>query len=338
MKEPFVRRPKAIVALAGLTLAVGLAVIPAQADSSPRIQRPSSTGTIGNGAAPGGPVTREQIIARAKDWVDQRVPYSQKLYWKDDATGGRYRQDCSGFVSMAWQLKDSLSTQTLPSVAKQLTGFKDLEPGDALVNTKRHALLFGGWTNKAKGDFIYYSESNDSVPAHKASANIHHIKIDGHYSSSYLPLRYKNLTTTAPTPPSAPAPARPSAPTEPVPSPPPTATAPPKPKPSRTTTPVPKASTTAVPRPEPTATAAPEPSVTAAVPSPDPALNVPAPEPSTSAPAVLAPSTPPSAPASADGHPSAAPPAASDTACAPARRTPHRFWVLFLPVPIVFTL
>ncbi|MGW9375420.1 hypothetical protein ACWGVR_36060 [Streptomyces xanthophaeus] len=303
MKEPFIRRPKAIAALTGLVLAVGLAVIPAQADSEGRIQRPSSTGTIGNGAAPGGPVTREQIIARAKDWVDQRVPYSQKLFWKDDATGGRYRQDCSGFVSMAWQLKDSLSTQTLPSVAKQLSGFEELEPGDALVNTKSHALLFGGWTNKAKGDFFYYSESNDSVPAHKASANIHSKEIDGYHPSSYLRLRYKNLTTTPSAPPPAPAPpsasAKPAPTTTPVPSTPPAATAPPKSKPK----PKPKPSTTATPVPKP--------SVTAAVPEP-----------------VLPPSTPPSAP-------EANPPAPSDTTCAPARRTSHRF--LLLPFLIVFT-
>ncbi|MGW6704040.1 hypothetical protein ACWGDE_03950 [Streptomyces sp. NPDC054956] len=174
MKEPFIRRPKVIAALTGLALVIGLAVIPAQASNTQQYAKPYSTGTIGKGAAPGGPVTREQIIARAKDWVDQRVGYSQGSGWEDAATSGPYRRDCSGFVSMAWQLRTSLSTRTLSTVARELSELEELEPGDALVNTTHHAVLFGGWTNKAKGDFFYYSESNTSVPAHKTNANIHH--------------------------------------------------------------------------------------------------------------------------------------------------------------------
>ncbi|MGW6704036.1 hypothetical protein ACWGDE_03930 [Streptomyces sp. NPDC054956] len=344
MKEPFIRRPKVVAALTGLALAVGLAVIPAQADSSDQVQRPASTGTIGKGAAPGGPVTREQIIARAKDWVEQRVSYSQKLFWKDEATGGRYRQDCSGFVSMAWQLNSSMSTETLPLVADRIPR-DQLEPGDALVNTRSHALLFGGWTDKAKGDFFYYSESNTSVPAHKTNANIHDYKIGGYYPSSYIPLRYKKLSTAPPTPPQPSAPAKPAPTTTAVPSPAPTATAPPKPKPkpkpSATATAGPKPSGTAVPRPKPTtSTAAPKPGTTA-VPRPGPTsgTGVPAPERSTPAPDLPVPSapvTPPAAPAAVapNAVPSSPDPSPAP-ACAPTRRTSFRLWAF--PFVIAFT-
>ena len=52
--------------------------------------------------AAAGAITRDQVLTRAKAWVDAGVAYSQVTY-----TGG-YRQDCSGFVSMAWSTGDDL--------------------------------------------------------------------------------------------------------------------------------------------------------------------------------------------------------------------------------------
>ncbi|MFF9982369.1 NHL repeat-containing protein [Streptomyces erythrochromogenes] len=252
MNRAFIRRPKRLAAVTGLLTAVGLAVVPAQADSSPHYERPSSTGTIGRGAAPGGPVTREQIIARAQHWVKEKVGYSQEDWWKDDATGGRYRQDCSGFVSMAWQLTDSLTTQSLPQVADRLGGLSELEAGDALDYPAAHALLFGGWTDKAKGDFVYYIESRPGQPARKDSANINDSRIANHPRTLYIPLRYKKLTTTPahakPTPvttPTVPAVATsPAAPAAPSPTAPTAAAAPATPKAPTATATAPKANGT----------------------------------------------------------------------------------------------
>ncbi|MFJ8193984.1 hypothetical protein ACIQ8D_30130, partial [Streptomyces sp. NPDC096094] len=226
MHRAFIRRPRRLAAATGLALAIGLAVVPAQADSKPSTRQPSSTGTLGRGAAPGGPVTREQIIARAQQWVEQDVPYSQSHAWKDHATGGHYRQDCSGFVSMAWQLRSSLTTRSLPDVANRLSSFSQLEAGDALNYPAAHAVLFGGWTDRAKGDFVYYSESRSGRPARKERANIHDRRIAGHPRTVYVPLRYKKLLTTpppakqAPAPPPTKRPARtsPSSPAKPAPA------------------------------------------------------------------------------------------------------------------------
>lgn len=44
-----------------------------------------------------GKITRDEIMSRAQNWVDRRIPYSQT-----QTTDG-YRQDCSGYVSMAWK-------------------------------------------------------------------------------------------------------------------------------------------------------------------------------------------------------------------------------------------
>src|SRR3569833_52457 len=49
------------------------------------------------------PVSRTELLQRAATWLTAndggRVPYSMEEYWKDG-----YRQDCSGFVSMAAKL------------------------------------------------------------------------------------------------------------------------------------------------------------------------------------------------------------------------------------------
>src|SRR5207253_11405424 len=56
-------------------------------------------------------MSRGDIIARAKAWVDVPVPYDEGSLYQG------YREDCSGFVSMAWQLSKSLTTYTLPTVS-----------------------------------------------------------------------------------------------------------------------------------------------------------------------------------------------------------------------------
>lgn len=87
-------------------------------------------------------LTRKQIIARAKSWVAKRVPYSQSRYYRG------YRQDCSGFVSMAWGLKRSYTTRTISKRAKRIP-LTSLQPGDAVL-VRGHVSLFGGWKNKSK--------------------------------------------------------------------------------------------------------------------------------------------------------------------------------------------
>ncbi|MDX2394131.1 RICIN domain-containing protein [Streptomyces sp. DK15] len=197
------------VLLAGALAVTVLAVLPAHAASIQSDSAPvTSTGMLGAGAAAGESVTRDQVIKRAQAWVDAEVPYSSNglgspfSWWADDVTGGRYRQDCSGFVSMAWQLKSSLSTRSLPSVATRIH-VADLKPGDVL-NSSQHVLIFGGWTDQAKGTFAYYQQSSRSRPTNKAEGSIHSPTLAGHPTSSYTALRYKNITdspSAAPTPP-----------------------------------------------------------------------------------------------------------------------------------------
>ncbi len=108
-------------------------------------------------------IPRDEVIARAQRWVDLGVPYSQSSYFEG------YRQDCSGFVSMAWRLTwpngtpRSLATDTLPGVCIPITK-DDLQPGDAIIRPKTpdcwgHAVIFGGWTSDARTHYWALEES-----------------------------------------------------------------------------------------------------------------------------------------------------------------------------------
>ncbi|MGA5823219.1 hypothetical protein ACPC54_35815 [Kitasatospora sp. NPDC094028] len=156
----------------------------------------------------GGTITRSEVLARAQSWVDEGVPYNQSGY-KSDANG-TYREDCSGYVSMAWHLTDSLVTQTLPNVSSRI-GFSQLKAGDALDYTAEHTFLFAGWSNQSNGDFTYYAESNSHNPTHgPTKANINSSSLEGWPTNYYTGLRYNNIVDDAPAPPPAPRSLRPS--------------------------------------------------------------------------------------------------------------------------------
>ncbi|WP_316522151.1 peptidoglycan-binding protein [Kitasatospora brasiliensis] len=135
------------------------------------------------------PLTRAQIIQRAQSWVDQGVPYSMTRYWSDG-----YRQDCSGFVSMAWGLNSSQTTWTLPNFAERI-GKNDLQPGDALIcnnpanpQAGSHVTIFGGWTDSSRTRYIAYEQTG---PSTKKRATPYAY---WNNSGSYVPYRYTGLS------------------------------------------------------------------------------------------------------------------------------------------------
>ncbi|MFI9324845.1 hypothetical protein ACIGXI_34405 [Kitasatospora aureofaciens] len=170
------------------------------------------TTTTAHASTVGGQIAASEMLSRAQSWVSEGVPYNQGAY-KTDANGS-YREDCSGFVSMAWHLDQSLVVTTggayfttadgkgnsaydYPTGAVgDLTG---LQPGDAVAYPGQHIFLFNAWTNKATGDFTYYADSNPSDPTHGPSrANIHDQTIEGWPTSGYVGLRYKNIAPAIP--------------------------------------------------------------------------------------------------------------------------------------------
>lgn len=199
----FLRRTAAatLASLLGLPLAAGTADASAVTSS---YNTSDGTGKLGP-AAPGDPVTEAQIMARAKDWVAKAVPYDEAKGWEDPAVGGPYRMDCSGFVSMAWGLTDSLVTSALPQQAgvhvtdANISGDTSLAPGDALDYTADHIVLFDHWTGRS-GDFAYDAEHAHGHVADQTVANIDDSTLEGFAMSDFEALRYGKTTGAPPAP------------------------------------------------------------------------------------------------------------------------------------------
>jgi hypothetical protein len=116
----------------------------------------------------GGPISRAEVIQRAKTWTDAHVPYSQSTRPSQLRDG--YRRDCSGFVSMAWHLSTNhagADTDALAHVADPIT--KDqLATGDVLLMTHAesrhpeeggHVVIFLNWADAAHTQYLAMEEA-----------------------------------------------------------------------------------------------------------------------------------------------------------------------------------
>ena len=80
-------------------------------------------------------ISRADLIARAKMWLTANnggpVPYSQSSFWGSEG----YRQDCSGYVSMAAKLgAPGQRTVELYDTYSTAISAKDLQWGDIVVD------------------------------------------------------------------------------------------------------------------------------------------------------------------------------------------------------------
>ncbi|MFR9797445.1 peptidoglycan-binding protein [Streptomyces sp. MS06] len=132
--------------------------------------------------------TRAEIIRRAKEWVAAKVPYSMTKYWSDG-----YRQDCSGFVSMAWDLPGNEWTGTLGGYGERISR-EELEPGDILLfhnaadpHAGSHVVIFGGWTDYTH---TYYTAYEQTSPATRRQSTPYPY---WSHTDGYVPYRYKGL-------------------------------------------------------------------------------------------------------------------------------------------------
>ncbi|KQT95985.1 hypothetical protein [Sanguibacter sp. Leaf3] len=142
-----------------------------------------------------GEISRSEILARANFWVSRNVPYNQGLS-TGDVDGRKYRQDCSGFVSMAWHLPTSASTRTLATYGNRLASLDQLQPGDMLLDAGTHSSLFVGWNNSSHTSATIWHESTPGVGT--VAANWTRATM-----GKYVPYSYKKVvgdTATNPNP------------------------------------------------------------------------------------------------------------------------------------------
>ncbi|MFI1472443.1 peptidoglycan-binding protein [Streptomyces wuyuanensis] len=133
-------------------------------------------------------MARADIMNRAKRWVNAKVPYSMSRYWADG-----YRQDCSGYVSMAWHLPGNEWTGSLAQFGTRIER-KDLQPGDILLfhnlsNPAKgsHVTIFGGWADSARTKYIAYEQAKPNTRRQTTPMAY------WNNSSQYVAYRYKAL-------------------------------------------------------------------------------------------------------------------------------------------------
>ncbi|MGW1520170.1 FG-GAP-like repeat-containing protein, partial [Streptomyces sp. NPDC002287] len=146
-----------------------------------------------------GPISRAEVISRARTWVDAGVPYSMTSYRTD--VNGRYRTDCSGFVSMAWHLSSSSAnnwgetTGTLLEFTSSISK-ESLKPGDILLNpdpgASGHVVIFNGWANAEHTRYDAYEQAGSVGAVHR---EIPYPYWSGH--GTFSPRRYDNIIDEA---------------------------------------------------------------------------------------------------------------------------------------------
>ncbi|GIG00360.1 hypothetical protein [Catellatospora citrea] len=195
-RGPLRRAAAGLLAVAAaLALAAPAAGVPDGADD-PDVLRPQGVDAQGLPLQPDGlaapsrglgrPITRMQILARAAIWADAQVGYSQLKFRKG------WRTDCSGYVSMAWELGRNHWTGDLHQVGERVD-FDEMRPGDMLLYHNRarpkdgsHVVLFERWVDEPGGDFVMYEQTPPSVK--------HRTWSDSGYSiKRYKSYRYRNV-------------------------------------------------------------------------------------------------------------------------------------------------
>ncbi|NGO45918.1 peptidoglycan-binding domain-containing protein [Streptomyces ureilyticus] len=117
----------------------------------------------------------DTMINRARTWLTADngapVPYSMERNWKDG-----YRQDCSGYVSMALGLgKPGLNTVGLAdsSVTTRLSSTSQLKKGDLLIDYSttdgdfRHVVIFEKWANASHSAYWAYEQRGTYGTTHR---------------------------------------------------------------------------------------------------------------------------------------------------------------------------
>ncbi|WP_156869502.1 hypothetical protein [Sporichthya polymorpha] len=164
----------------------------------PVLGKPTEIGVSGRGMprtpTPGrtGTISRPEVIARAVSWVTQKVPYSQSRWWTDSA--GTFRQDCSGYVSMAWRTDQRINywTGNLARISDRISS-PALRPGDLLNLAGKHVVIFAGWEDAAKTKFRLFEQyATGHTPRFVRNAPLSY-----YLSRGYGAYRYEGITEAA---------------------------------------------------------------------------------------------------------------------------------------------
>ena len=203
-----------LISIAAGGVAAAIAVAPSPADSdSPKLATVAAQKETGYGPEPEADsklvtqagerstmatatLSRATMINRARTWLTADngapVPYSMERTWTDG-----YRQDCSGYVSMALGLgKPGLNTVGLADpgsgATTRLSGMSQLEKGDLLIDYRttdgdfRHVVIFEKWADTSHSAYWAYEQRGTYGTTHRQLTY-------GIGSDNYDPFRPVNL-------------------------------------------------------------------------------------------------------------------------------------------------
>lgn len=135
-------------------------------------------------------ISQTESLYRGYYWINAKVKYSEdtdpKTWYSDVDHSQTYRKDCSGMVSMEWNLSSSMVTTTLsqvshlvdPSIANQsdltsvgndarLASYQELQRGDILLS-HTHVATFLGWSDPSRTKMNVMEEPRPGLTAHLA--------------------------------------------------------------------------------------------------------------------------------------------------------------------------
>ncbi len=170
---------------AATTLALGVISALALTPTSAHANAPTCSENYWNGSAGHGTITkisRQEILNRAKSWLNSEVIRCPNHSHTNQH--GTYRQDCSGYVSMALGLSASSTSYNLPALGTELSDFKKLRPGD-YVARNGHVRLFVRWDG---GTPVFWENYSTYKPTREMTTTVAQLKTAG-----YKPYRYKHV-------------------------------------------------------------------------------------------------------------------------------------------------
>ncbi|GAA2668092.1 MULTISPECIES: C40 family peptidase [Actinosynnema] len=133
-----------------------------------------SAPTITRSAEAAPQVSRQELLDRAASWLTAndgaQVPYFNDQYWDG------WRQDCSGYVSMAAKLP-APGPNTVGLAGADFThdiAVADVLPGDLFIDSTggaisdRHVVIFEKWNNPEKTEYTAYEQRGGHGTDHRA--------------------------------------------------------------------------------------------------------------------------------------------------------------------------
>lgn len=129
------------------------------------------------------------VVARAQSWVNAHVPYNMGGYYHG------YREDCSGYVSMAWGLPaPGRTTDDMLGKVGNTISKAALRQGDALLNPASgahgHIVLFDKWADSGHNSYWGYEESGSRGAVYR---QIPYPYFSGYDTTDYAPFRVNHV-------------------------------------------------------------------------------------------------------------------------------------------------